>query len=404
MKDIYENKAGSLINKLVGFLGEPNVKRCLQRHERSLKSAGPIFREYYLKKRHPWLSALEQYYELTNKAKSIHKHLTPELQALAIDAKKVIALQNKVSDSVKKKYKRVLLDSNHAHNYLFEIHVAWHFFANGHDIQWYEDDSSKQPEFIVKLPGLQFNVECKRISVDIARKIHRKDFYGFADKLIPEIEKINYAGRLDIILEERLKSSNCNKLCMEVMKVMNGGMLQGDCEIAPFGSLALDMSYASGVSIDMNESMEKLYERKADEACGAIFARSEGGKPVDPIELTVMSKKADEVLDTIKDRISEAAEEQLDVSKPGLIACFLEGIDGFELHKLRSNSGLQVMTNYILDKDEFSHIAGISYSSESMVKKGSNYEEIFNAGLFFRNHKCKFEEAKTFTFISPPKF
>jgi len=350
------------------------------------------------------LSALEQYYELTNKAKSIHRNLTPELQALANDANKVITLQNKMSHSVKNKYKRAFLDSNNARNYLFEIHIAWHFFANGYDIQWYQDDSSKHAEFIVKLSALQFNVECKRITVDIARKIHRKDFYGFADKLIPEIKKRNYGGRLDIILEERLKSGTFDKLCMEVLKVIDSGILHGDREIAPFGSLALDMSYASRVSIDLNESMEKLCERKADEAQGAIFVSSDAGKPVDPIELTVMSKQADEVLYAIKNIISEAAEKQLDVSKPGLIACFLEGIHGFELHKLRSKSGLQAMAKYILDKDEFSHIAGISYSSESMVKKGSNYEEIFNPGLFFRNHKCKFKEAKTFAFLSPLRF
>ena len=37
------HKAGSLINKLVEFLGERNVKRCLRRHEEALKSAGPVW-------------------------------------------------------------------------------------------------------------------------------------------------------------------------------------------------------------------------------------------------------------------------------------------------------------------------------------------------------------------------
>ncbi len=116
-----------------------------------------------------------------------------------------------------------------------------------------------------------------------------------------------------------------------------------------------------------------------------------------------MSEKADTVLNGIKDKISKA-EKQLDESKSGFIACFLEGVNDFELQKLQSESGLQRMTNDVLANDKFSHVAGICYSSESMAVKGSNYEDTFNPSLFFRNHKCKFQEAKTFEFISPPRF
>jgi len=65
---------------------------------------------------------------------------------------------------------------------------------------------------------------------------------------------------------------------------------------------------------------------------------------------------------------------------------------------------LQLMTKHVLAKDKLSYVMGIAYSSESMVKKGYDSEEIFNPGMFFRNHKCKFQEAKTFEFLSPQKF
>jgi hypothetical protein len=401
--DIYPHKAGSLINKLVGFLGEDNVRRCLRRHEEAMRCARPILTEYYLKQRHPWLSGLEQYYELTNKAKSIHRHLTPELRALGSDAKKVVMLQKHMPDSVKNKYKKDLLDMDSARNYLFEIQVAWHFFLKGYDLQWHEDDSTKRSEFLVRAPGFDFNVECKRISVDIARKIHRRDLYGFADELIPEIEKRNCAGRLDIILADRLKSGTFYELCAKVLKVIDGGVLRGNCEIAPFGSLELDLRCVCGAIVDLNERMKDLYERKADKAHGAIFARSEKGRPVDPIELTVMSQKGDTVLDGIKGRISKAG-TQLDRSKAGIIVCFLEGINEFELRKLGSESDLQLMTCDALGKEKFSHVAGINYLSESMLETHGDSEEIFNPALFFRNHSCKFEAAKTFEFISPPRF
>ena len=401
--DIRAEEVRNLINKLRRFLGYAAVEKSLRRYRNSLQSSGPVVREYYLRNRHPWWGAFIEYFELERSGKSIKRNLTTGIKLLAADGKRISILQEFMPEKVREKYKRDLVDDKRAYDYLFEIHIAWHFYSKGCEIQWHKDDSRKHPEFIAKSQDFQFNVECKRISVDIARKIHRKDFYGFADKLIPEIEKRNYAGKLDFTLKDRLKSGAFGKLCAKALKVIDGGILDADCEIAPFGSLALDLSCCCHGVIDMNERWNNFYERKPDNAHGTIFARSKSGRPVDPIELTVMSEKADTVLDGIKDRISRA-ETQLDESKPGLIACFLEGVNGFELDKLKSKSGLQLMTNDLLAKDKFSHIAGISYSSESMVKKGWNSEEIFNSALFFRNHKCKFKEAKTFKFMSPPRF
>ncbi len=399
----HDYDARKFIKKLVNFLGESQVLRCLKKYEQSLKCSGDIFREYYLKKRHPWLNALTQYYELDRNAKTIHKNLTPELQSLAIDAKKVYEVQRCMPDSVKSKYRSDLLDENRGHNYLFEIKIAWHYLLMGYTLDWYEDDSGKHPEFLVKAPDLSFNVECKWVSVDIARKIHRKDFYLFAEKLMPEIKKRKYYGRLDILLQNRLTSKTINELYPKILEHIDQGLLRGECKIESFGTLMLDLRNNSGAFIDFNKHMVDFYKRKTDKAHGVVFAGARDGKAVDPIELTIMCKKADTVLNEIQKRISEAAKDQLDCSIPGLIVCFLEGVNGSELFKLRSDSGLQLMTYHVLNKDKYSHIAGVTYSSERMVQKRTDAEEIFSSALFFRNHNCKFKEASNFEFISSPR-
>ncbi len=399
----HDYDARKFIKSLINFLGECQVLRSLKKYEQSLKCSGVLYRDYYLKKRHPWLDALTQYYELVRNAKTIHKNLTPELQSLAIDAKKVYEVQRSMPGSIKNKYKRDLLDENRGYNYLFEIGIAWHYLLQDYTLHWYEDDSGKRPEFLVKAPNLSFNVECKWVSVDIARKIHRREFYLFAEKLIPEIEKRKYSGQLNISLEDRLTSETINELCPEILKQIDGGLLQGESKIESFGTLTLDLHSNSGAFIDFNEHMVDSYKRKADKAHLAVFAGAKDGKAVDPIELTVMSEKADTILNEIQKRISEAAKDQLDCSIPGLIVCFLEGVNGFELCELKSNSGLQLMTYHVLNKDKYSHIAGVNYSSERMVQKETGAEEIFNSALFFRNRKCKFKEATNFEFISRPR-
>jgi hypothetical protein len=119
--------------------------------------------------------------------------------------------------------------------------------------------------------------------------------------------------------------------------------------------------------------------------------------------LTLRSKKADAVLDEVRRRITEAAQSQLDKSIPGLLACFLEGVDGFALNSLKNNSGLKNMTDSVLASDKRSHIAGVIYLSEAMVHAGRGLQEFFGPALFFRNHKCEFEAARKFAFLSPPK-
>ncbi len=399
---IHQSEARSLIKRLMSFLGEYNVQKAVERYERSMLKSGPLIREYYLKDRHPWFRAFTQYYDLIRKGKSINRNLTPELQKLAIDGKKVITVQEQMPRSVKKKFKRDLLDIDSARNYLFEIEIAFHFFQKGGNIQWYEDVSGMHPEFLVKTPGLDFNVECKRISVDIARRIHRKDFAKLAQNLLPDIQKRGYSGSVDIVLEERLTNKSSRGMCVNILELIDEDSLRGHYKIQNLGSVDLDLKCAAGSEIDITERCKAFYKSRPEKAHGAFLANAKGNKGADPIELTVMCEKADTVLDGIRDKISNA-EEQLDESKPGFIVCFLEDIRDFDLHELSEGSGLQIMTCNVLAKKTFAHVAGISYSVESIVAKEGNCEEFINRGLLFRNPNCKFEEAKAFEFLLPPR-
>ena len=89
-----------------------------------------------------------------------------------------------------------------------------------------------------------------------------------------------------------------------------------------------------------------------------------------------------------------AAKNQLDKSMPGIIVCFI-----YDLRELSNNSGLQLMTCKLLNKDELSHIARIEYCSEKQIHKlGNNAESYDNQRLFFNNQNCKFEKVRTYKF------
>ncbi|MCP4613342.1 MAG: hypothetical protein GY845_32020 [Planctomycetes bacterium] len=393
--DIYDTEASHLINTLYSFLGPANVDKALKRHQRSLNLSGPLVREYTLKHIHPWWNAFMTFFKLKNKGKSIRRNLTPELKMLAGDAKKISILKRFMPKSVQNKYKRDLIDADRAIDYLFEIKIAWHYYLQGNDLQWYEDDGEKHPEFIVKTPNFDFNVECKRISVDISRKIKRRDFNRFAQELWLIIEKQNYTGDVDIVLNGRLYSNQIDALVSEVLELIKSGEIRGESAIS-LGQISLNLSKKCKKTVNV-EQYEALRENLPNGQHMAYFSSQKSGNYIiDPIKISLKSKKVDNVLDGIYEKVYEAAKNQLDMSIPGIIVCFLE--DVYELQELSSESGLQLMTCRVLNKEECSHIAGIGYSSEIQVHRCHESERYDNQGLFFRNPNCKFDEVETYEF------
>jgi hypothetical protein len=392
--DIHDYEASRLINKLYCFLGPVNVDSALKKYKRTLDLSGPIVSEYTIKHKHPWWDAFIYFFKLKNEAKSIRRNFTPEIRMLSADAKMVITLQRFMPVSVQNKYKRDLVDSDRAFDYLFEIRIAWHFYSRGNELQWYEDDGKKHPEFLVRTPDFNFNVECKRISDDISRQIKKADFNQLAEKLLPEIETKGYGGNIDIIINGRLEGSQIYTLVLEIMELIKSRNIKGEFAIS-LGQVSLNLNERSGKIVNAMENLRMKYVSGIRAAF--LSSRMNGDNFVDPIEVSIKSKKPDKVLEGIYDKVYEAAKNQLVKSMPGIIICFLEGV--YDLRDLASNSGLQLMTCKLLNKDGLSHIARIEYCSEKHIHRfGKNKETYDNQGLFFNNPNCKFEKVKTYQF------
>lgn len=399
LEDIYDKEIGNLIGKLIRFLGEVEVKRCLQRYDTSLRSAGIFYREYYLKTRHPWWDALTQYYAIESRGLSIKKHLTPEIKGLGGDAKKIATVQHTMPESVRMKFRKDLMDDDAAYAYLLEINIAWHFILKKYEIKWFENDDDSHSEFIVKTPDLEFEVECKRIKSDASRKIRKRDFYRLAEKLIQKIHSRRLFGSVDIVLSDRLHGSEqyIVSLVDEIDGIIKANNTQG-CFSTSLGTMQLNLEPVNSIIVNLNERFNNLFEKKAPHALGAIFSRSLSGVPVDPIELTLSSLKSDDYIKGVRNKLSDAATNQLSKSRPGLIVCFLEGVD--DLRGYEKNSALQLMCHELFLKKELSHVAAISYCSESVVEKMVHDERHYNQSLLFRNQNCQFSKAIEFPFIN----
>ncbi len=397
--DINDDQASYYINKLYDFLGPLDVEKALKKHKRALDLSGPIVSATTLRNSHPWWDVLSKVHDMKKRGMSIKRHLTPEIKLLVADGLRIAKLKKFMPDSVQRKYKRDLITKYRAFDYLFEIQIAWHYYLKGHELQWYEDVGEKQPEFLVKTPDFDFNVECKRISVDMGRKIKRKDFSRFIEMLFPGIGKKGYSGNIDIILNDRLESNQIDRLVADTVKLVDFGKTNGIFQ-TPLGELHLELTKKTGKEINHAELNKQVLDTKNSDVKDVAYFSSQknGDNLVDPIIISLKSKKPDKVLDGIYEKIYEAASDQLIDSMPGIIVAFLENV--YDLRELGSGTGLQIMTNVLLDKKKFSHLAGISYCSETQILRCNMSETYNRQNLFFKNPHCKFENAKNYQFIN----
>jgi hypothetical protein len=298
--------------------------------------------------------------------------------------------------SVKSKYRRDLLDFKQAKSFLFELYIAWHYALQNHTIRRCEPSQDKQPEFTVVTPSFDFDVECKRITLDVARKIRRRDFYRLVDLLIPDIIKLGLMGTIDIELKDRLHSGHTelSALSKELVNCFSETR-QGSVALA-IGNIKVDLKARNDSVLDW-EIINSLANRTDNKGHTAVIANKAERGARNPIAINIQSEKSDDLLGAIHKKLRRATKRQLSPERPGLIVCLLEGIESLE--GLESDSGLQQVTSDIVNRPNREHVVGISYSGEQLVAPGSRIKHYFSSALFFRNPSCKFPECRGYPFI-----
>ena len=387
-----------VINKLINFFGTENIECFVDHYKKSLACSGFLSSEYYFKKRHPWGEALTIFLERERLARSQTIDIPLSIRRLTRDAVLIAELQRAMPSKIKEKFRIDLLDHENASAYLFELHIGWHFHKSGYEIIWYTEDN--QPEFCVKTPTFSFDVECKRISFDASRKIRRKDFYRFAELLLPRIKQLNLQGTVEIVLEGRLHGSdeNINGICTEVLDSIKSDNLQGDFKFSQ-GAYFLNLNAKNKTQVDIYAELNEIHEKHENTAHATGLADNYLDSPVDPLFLILRSQKKNPILEGIKKKIQDAAKRQLKPDRPGLIACFLETIRSRDISKLADDSGLQIMSNEVFMKDQNKHLIALAFCGEEGYVPGEVTEKVESPVVSFNNPNCILEEGKNFCFF-----
>lgn len=267
-----------------------------------------------------------------------------------------------------------------------EMTAATHFVRRGFAVSWPEMEGAGTFDLLVNDIGSDgLEVECKSISYDKGRKIHRRDALEFFHYLKPQIEPAirNLRSGLAVVLTvpERLPAGVHEK--RELARCVSRGILAPQCtsledgsvvRIAAFDVTALGERDPKGRPVFTRETINSITTTHNREAM--VVGGNNGGV----IVLVIQSLKDDTLLHYVFDTVSQSAKKQVSKKRPAMFLIGLDGIDADSLLDVAKQdfdpsqppTQLRKAVSKFLAGSERDHIIGVGFLSSSVLTPREN--------------------------------
>lgn len=355
---------------------------------RQFNSTDGFFYKYFLLQRNPLIKPLQEYFNLYSKGKSIWKHRSEGLDFLAEKAfitNRIIQHANDAGkNQIKGRYK-----NNDIRPLLFELLVVTHFLKNGFAVKLaeHERDSSVGGtfDFLLTKDSIEAEVECKFKSYDAGRKIKRDDFYRLCDEILKQLKSYKIKCLIEINCLNKLGSNHIK--FVETVKNIKTAIDQKKSNLIVDNDLSININYLpERLEIKSDEQFKSFITPYQTNNTGHFATLSNQ-------ETTIIVKaecnQKDPILRAIYNELKDSL-DQFSKNKPGLIACYIEGIYPEEWEELQNERGLAAMTYHLLNKKNAEHIHTVSYISEVELYPMNDTTIYKHPTLFFKNQNCSY--------------
>lgn len=232
-------------------------------------------------------------------------------------------------------------ETGYASLYL-ELDLAQRLMDAGYDVKFADMEATAQFDLLVSRGMFTGEVECKSLSADAGRQIHRKDFYRFMETLLPALEvqrALQQREFLVITLDGRLSSTIADHAAL---RAATRTLLENRARAVVAGQgFELERRPFHTAQIHASMSDTKAFYS----ACRATFGPNvhvAGGFTEDAGCLVVMRSKRED--DTSKPMLEamRKASVQFSGQRPGFIAIQIHGIEPADLMSphIRRNAGI----------------------------------------------------------------
>lgn len=276
-----------------------------------------------------------------------------------------------------------------------EARVATHFTSRGHFISWPELEGSKETFdiLITSLGPIGLEIECKVITKDKGRQVHRREAIEFINMVEPPLrpfyQSLSCGLYAVVTLPTRMPSdlTTISELATRVAQQVVAGFSETfsdgvDIRIAEFEVKSLGALQRS-TSKENRDAIERITGTQNREA--ALLVGPEGGV----LMLVVQSVTNDSVLRNVFDTLGLAAQRQLTRKRPGSLIAGFQGLRPEQLFGIANNesdgtpSALARKASDFLSSEDLQHVVGVGFLSESNAHKSQDADSSQGIAYYF---------------------
>lgn len=286
------------------------------------------------------------------------------------------------AERLRKRVAGALRNPNDMRALRLELTVATHFARRGHRLQWPEMTGGGTFDLLVPDMGNDgVEVECKSVSDDKGRNIHRREALEFHHLVVGELAHIRKTLKvgLSVVLTvpSGLPTRHADRQALakrirQQITIGLGARLEdgSDIRIAEFdlrrvGSVANDRraEVVRGVIQDLTGTQNRE---------GLLMSTDAGGA----IAFVVQSAVEDDFMDATFKTLSDAAKRQLSGKRAALLVAGFDGIDGEQLTSIAEQdrdanqrpTALAVKVSRFLAADHRDHTVGVGFLSRGALR------------------------------------
>lgn len=287
---------------------------------------------------------------------------------------------------------------------MLELTAATHFLRRGRTVRWPEMDKTGTFDLLIEDMGNGgLEVECKSISPDKGRRIHRREAIDFQGLMKPHLKPIaaSLEGGLCAVLTLPNRLPTAHKDRQQLAKEAARAILIGKdstltngetVRIKDFDPYTLGPYPLQQTTKEVRGLLDKISETDNREAM-IIKSRKEG-----IFTFFIQSQQDDNLLKAMFDTLSDASKRQLTKKRAGLLLASLEGIDSNQLRSLGQHdesatatpTAIRVGADRFLRSEERNHLVGVGFlASEELVEDPKSVES-GGAAYYFQRRESQY--------------
>lgn len=271
-----------------------------------------------------------------------------------------------------------------------EMELAAQLICGEYDVSFPDLEGLGHADLVFQRGGHTGAIECKALSGDAGRKIHRRGFYEFMHAISPELSArastpnvnevmvITLSDRLPSGMSERNTLANATKqlLISNDIPTLNGPNFTIERRL--FSDVFGDPGYMP------EHSFYKDVQRTFGQGCHVAGIQVETGRSI----VIMRSEKPDDPSKAQLDAMKKAA-MQLPPGFPGFVALQHNDISSADLTLPYFREKAALLAGYLFFESEADHLAGVYLSAYGAISVSA--DAFWYPGILIVNPNCRFD-------------